>query len=123
MKPAIASADMEEIAQTKNPSSKYFNPRRGISSQRQIRRLPLNSFCPSSPRYSEMVPIGQTQLQNALRRRNDIVRKVINRNIAAGCIAGMWPVTRKYFRFISPAMGRQHSTPAGGSATVVAAPV
>lgn len=75
---------MEEIAQTKNASSKYFNPRKGMSSQRQIRKLRLNSFCPSSPRYSEMVPIGQSQLQNALRRRNEIARKVITRNIAAG---------------------------------------
>jgi hypothetical protein len=47
---------MEEIAQTKNAKSKYFNPRRGVSSQRQIRKFRLNSFCPSSPRYSEMVP-------------------------------------------------------------------
>ena len=75
---------MEEIAQTKNARSKYFNPRRGVSSQRQIRKFRLNSFCPSSPRYSEMVPIGHSQLQNALRRRNDIARKLISRNIAAG---------------------------------------
>jgi hypothetical protein len=39
-------------------------------------------------KYSEIVPTGHSQLQNALRNRNDIARNAISRNIPAGCSAG-----------------------------------
>ena len=42
-----------------------------------------------------------------------ISMKPMKRNMAAGWICGTWPVSRKYFVFIRPAMGSQPSTPAG----------
>src|SRR5215472_16961801 len=122
MNPAIAAADIEEIAQTKNPRRRYFSPRRGISIQRHMRKLRPKSFWPSRPRYSETVPMGQSQLQKALRRRNEIARNVISRNMAAGWIAGTRPVNKKYLKFIRPAMGSQPSIPGGGAAIVEFAP-
>src|ERR1700745_2347505 len=113
MKAAIAFADMLETVHTKNPSSRYFSPRRGMSIQRCKCRFRRNTFCPSFHRYSEMVPTGHSQLQNALRKRNAIERNVKSKNIAAGCSAGTLAVTRKYLRFIMPAIGSHPSTPAG----------
>src|SRR5215469_16408144 len=113
MKAAIAFADMLETAHTKKPSSKYFRPRSGMSAQRGRWKLFLNNFFPIFQRYSDTVPTGQSQLQNALRKRNAIDKNVINKNIAAGCRAGTWRVTRKYLRFIMPAIGSHPSTPAG----------
>ena len=104
---------MLETAQTKNPSNKYFSPRNGMSTQRAKRKFRPNNFLPSFPTYSENVPTGHSQLQNALRNRNAIATNVTSRNIAAGCSSGTRPVLRKYFRFIMPAMGSQPSTPAG----------
>ena len=40
-------------------------------------------------------------------------KKAMNRIMAAGWMAGMCPVSRKYFAFISPAIGSQPSAPAG----------
>src|ERR1700757_2455078 len=113
MKAAIALADMLETAHTKNASSTYFRPRRGMSTQRTSWKFLRNNFFPNFPRYSDTVPTGHSQLQNALRKRNAIDRNVISRNIAAGCKVGTCPVTKKYFRFIMPAIGSQPSTPAG----------
>src|SRR5690348_4642761 len=120
MNAAMASADIVEIAQAKNPSSRYFNPLSGISIHfRKTKFRPKNHF-PSRPRYSETVPTGHSQLQNAFLSRNAIARNVISRNIAAGCIAGTRPLTSKYFKFINPAIGSQPSTPAGGAEKVAA---
>src|SRR5215468_4576688 len=113
IKAAIALADMLETAHTKNPSNRYFNPRSGISAQRGRRTFPRNNLLPIRHKYSEIVPTGHSQLQNALRNRNAIARNVTTRNIAAGCNAGTCRVIRKYFRFIMPAMGSQPSTPGG----------
>ena len=110
---AIAQADMLETAHKKNPRSKYFNPRSGISTQPGKRKFRRNNFRPSFHKYSETVPTGQSQLQNALRNKNAIATNVTSKNIAAGCSSGTCLVTKKYFRFIMPAMGSQPSTPAG----------
>src|SRR6201993_2600268 len=109
MKAAVAFADMLETAHTKNPSSTYFRPRSGISTHRAKVKFRRNSFLPNFHKYSENVPTGHSQLQNALRNRNAIAKNVTSRNIAAGCNSGTRPVTRKYFRFIMPAMGSQPS--------------
>src|SRR5579884_1791235 len=116
MNAAMASADIVEMAQAKNPSSRYFKPRRGISIHFQRTKFRPKYHFPRRPRYSETVPTGQSQLQNALRSRNAMARNVMSRNIAAGWMAGTWPVKRRYLRFMSPAMGSQPSTPAGGAA-------
>ena len=52
-----------------------------------------------------------------------MARKVTRRNIAAGCIEGTKPVSKKYFRFMRPAMGSQPSTPGGGAMSAEDAPV
>src|SRR5579864_8637940 len=98
---------MLETAHKKNPRSKYFNPRSGISTQPGKRKFRRNNFRPSFHKYSETVPTGQSQLQNALRNKNAIATNVTSKNIAAGCSSGTCLVTKKYFRFIMPAMGGQ----------------
>src|SRR5438309_1588629 len=102
-----------ETRPKKKPRSKYFNPRSGISTQPGKRKFRRNNFRPSFHKYSETVPTGQSQLQNALRNKNAIATNVTSKNIAAGCSSGTCLVTKKYFRFIMPAMGSQPSTPAG----------
>src|SRR5438270_14067625 len=102
MKAAMASADMVETAQTKNPSSRYFRPRNGISSQRGSRKLRRKSFRPACHKYSDSVHTGHSQLQNALRNRNAIERNVIMKNMVAGCIAGTGPVSNEYQEYIEP---------------------
>src|SRR5262250_1780381 len=106
MNEASSSAAMELTAHAKKPSSKYFCPRKPTSSQRGKWKLRRKSFRPARHRYSEIVPTGHSQLQNALRNRNEIARKVISRNIPAGCSAGTRRVSTKYFRFIRPAIGK-----------------
>src|ERR1700758_720325 len=113
MKAASSSPAIELTAQTKKPSRRYFSPRSGMSSQRGAKKLRPNNFRPARHKYSEIVPTGQSQLQKALRNRNEIERKVVSRNMAAGCKAGTRCERTKYFRFIRPAMGSQPSTPAG----------
>src|SRR5579872_842330 len=123
MKAAMESADMAETAHTKNPRRKYFSPRSGMSSQRGIAKLQRKSCRPSRHRYSEIVPTGHSQLQKAFRNRNAIDKKAISKNIAAGWMAGTWPVTSQYFKFIKPAMGSQPSTPGGRETAGVCKPV
>src|SRR5579883_1902306 len=99
MKAAMAFADMLDTAHTKNPSNRYFRPRRGRSTQRGRRKLRRKTFRPSFHKYSESVPTGHSQLQKALRNRKAMATKVTSRNMAAGCRTGTRPVSRKYFRF------------------------
>src|ERR1700757_36645 len=113
MNAAMALGDMDDTAHTKNPSSRYFKPRNGISSQRGAGKFRPKIVRPVLHIYSDSVPTGQSQLQNAFRNRKAVARKVTSRNIAAGCMSGTCPVNKKYFRFIMPAIGSQPSTPAG----------
>src|ERR1035437_7535123 len=113
MNAASSSATIEVTAQAKKPSSRYFSPRSGISSQRGRKKLRRKSSWPARHKYSEIVPTGHSQLQNALRNRNDMARNEINRNIPAGCSVGTWWVRMRYRKFIRPAIGSQPSTPAG----------
>src|SRR3974390_2460900 len=99
MKSRMPISDMLEMAQTKNPSRRYFRLRSGKSSQRGRKKLRPKSFFPAPHRYSENVPAGQSQLQNALRNKNAMERNVSSRNIAAGCTFGISPLRNQYFRF------------------------
>ena len=45
----------------------YFSPRSGMSTQRGSVKVRPKTLCPSCQSHSESVPIGQIQLQNALR--------------------------------------------------------
>src|SRR5580704_9648221 len=123
MNPSIACADIVETAHTKKPTKTYFRLRKGRSIQRGSVKFRRNTLRPARHRYSEMVPTGHNQLQKALRKRNATETKVISRNMAAGCIAGTRPVSRKYLKFIMPAMGSQPSTPAGRFNEVLKLPV
>ena len=60
-----------------------------------------NSDCPVCHSHSEIVPTGQIQLQNALRKRNEIARNAISMNMPAACISGTLRVRTNAFRFIS----------------------
>jgi hypothetical protein len=80
IKSRIPTADIDEIAQTKNPSKKYFNPRNGRSIQRGRLKFRPNTFFPARYRYSEKVPIEQSQLQNVFRNTSDIERNVSSKN-------------------------------------------
>src|SRR5579885_2932804 len=109
MNSCTASADILLTAQTKNVRSKYLSARRGISSQRGRWRLRRKIWRPARHKYSDKVPTGHSQLQNAFRNKNAIATNVMKRNIAAGCTTGMLPVVIQYFVFISPAIGSQPS--------------
>src|SRR4051812_8696906 len=104
---------MEITAYRKKPISRYFRPRSGMSAHFGITKVRRNTLRPSFHRYSEIGPMGQSQPQNAFLKRNEESRKQETRIIAAGWMSGKTPVSRKAFRFISPAMGSQPSTPAG----------
>ena len=78
---------------------------------------------PSFHRYSETVPTGHSQLQNDLRKTNEIARNDTNRKKPAACTRGTCPVTRKYFNCISPSMGSQPSTPAGRETSIARPPL
>src|SRR5262249_15056388 len=115
MNNSMDAADMLATAHTKNATSRYFSPRSGRSSHRGKGTLPPKKRRPARQRYSETVPTGHNQLQNAFRNKKEIATKTTNRNNAAGCVKGTWPVLSQYFRFISPAIGSQPSTPGGRS--------
>jgi hypothetical protein len=59
-----------------------------MSIQRGRKKLRPKIFCPARHKYSEIVPTGHSQLQNALRNRNYMTRNEISRNMPAGCSAG-----------------------------------
>ncbi len=90
-----------------------MNPRIGKSSQRGSGKFRPNTFFPARHKYSEIVPTGHSQLQNAFRSKNAIAKNAISRNIAAGCTCGIRPLKIQYLKFINPAIGNQPSTPAG----------
>ena len=108
-------AVMVKTTKRKKASRRYLTLRSGTSSQSGTVKLRRNSLRPSFHRYSETVPTGQSQEQNDFFTRRLQRIKPQTRTIAAGWIAGIWCVTRKYLRFIRPAIGNQPSTPAGRS--------
>src|SRR6266702_3114162 len=93
----------------------YFRLRSGRSNQRGTVRLRRKSLRPSFQRTSETVPTGHNQEQNVFFSSMLDNRKAAANTIAAGWIDGARWVTRKYLRFIRPAMGSQPSIPAGRS--------
>jgi hypothetical protein len=113
MKSRSASAGIHAITNTKNPSNKYFSPRSSPSSHRGTLKFRPKTRRPSFHNVSDAVPTGHSHPQNDFFSTTLIARNAISRNIAAGCIAGTRPVVSRYFKFISPAMGSQPSTPAG----------
>src|SRR5580693_543696 len=113
IKSSSAAADIVAIANTKNPSSTYFSPRSPRSSHRGTVKFRPKTFRPSFHKYSETVPTGHSHEQKAFFSATLISRNAISKNIAAGCIAGTFPVTSQYFKFINPAIGSHPSTPVG----------
>ena len=114
---------MLATAYPKNPSSRYFRLRSGMSSQRGAWTFRPKISRPPSQSHSDSVPIGHSQLQNAFRATNEMTTKAASRNIAAGWTSGTEPVSRAYFRFIRPAIGSQPSTPGGRPTNAVCPPV
>src|SRR5579863_1480461 len=113
MKPSSASADIHPMNARKSASRIYLSARKGMSAHLSRRRFRLKSQRPSFQRFSERVPTGHSQEQNAFLSNMLISRKLKNKYMAAGWISGTRPVMNKYFAFISPAMGSQPSIPAG----------
>src|SRR5690242_10942533 len=109
----IAVTGMAAIAYPNSPSNKYLIPRSAMSSARGSRQFFRNVFLPRRHKYSESVPTGQSQLQKDLRSSHEIERNAISRNIPAGCMREMDPVSAKTLRFIREAIGSQPSTPGG----------
>ena len=112
MKAASSSAAIELTAQTKKPSSRYFRPRRGMSSQRGSMNCGGKAYVPAATSIRRWFPPDTASCRTP-------------------CGTGTtWQETRsaetfppdarrerdasaRYRRFISPAIGSQPSTPAG----------
>src|SRR6266567_1868787 len=94
-----------------------------MSSQRGGVMLRLKNIRPVCQSHSEIVPIGQIQLQNALRYRREIAANAISMNMPAACVPGTDPVSRSVFRFISDAIGSHASTPSGRATLIVVPPL
>ena len=84
MNAETSAAVMPATAQAKKASSRYFNPRSGMSSQRGAANVRPNSSRPPCHSHSEIVPTGHSQLQNALRKTQDMPTKATRRKSAAG---------------------------------------
>ena len=84
MNAEISAAVMPATAQAKKASRRYFSPRSGMSSQRGAANVRPNSSRPPCHSHSEIVPTGQSQLQNAFRKIHDIATKATRRKSAAG---------------------------------------
>src|SRR5450756_2467001 len=88
MKSLRAVADMLTTMKRKNPISRYFRLRKGISSHRGMVRFRWKSLRPSFHRYSEIVPTGHSHEQNAFLTIRLESKKTEASTIAEGWISG-----------------------------------